>query len=133
MTPVDQQVPVRSQTGSATVLVIGAIAMLAVFALLVMAVMALIGAQVRASQAADLAALAGAERAWFGGDEACAEANRIAVAHGARVERCTWEELDVQVHVVVTAPLPELRALAGGQVLELRAVARAGPPSDLTP
>jgi secretion/DNA translocation related TadE-like protein len=121
----------RADHGSATVLVITAILLLSVLAAAVMVVLALIATQVRASQAADLAALAGAEKAWFGSTEACREARRIAAVHGAGVERCTWQGLDVQVHVVVTVPVPQLRALSHGQPLQLRAVARAGPPTDV--
>lgn len=121
----------QTQMGSATVLVMGAMLLLAVLTAVVMVVLALIAAQVRASQAADLAALAGAESAWYGADRACQEAGRIAGAHGAAVERCTFQSLDVQVHVVVTLPWPQARALTGGGPLQLRAIARAGPPDDL--
>jgi secretion/DNA translocation related TadE-like protein len=115
--------------GSATVFVLTAILLLSVLAVVVMVVLGLMSAQVRTSQAADLAALAGAEKAWFGSDVACQEATRIAAAHGATVERCTWQGLDVQVHVRVTPNLPQLRAFSNGRTVELRAVARAGPPA----
>lgn len=116
--------------GSATVLVIAVVVLLSALTAVVIMVLALLAAQVRTSQAADLAALAGAEQAWFGSEAACREAGRIAAAHGAAVERCTWQGLDVQVHVVLTVALPGVRAVGVGRQLHLRAIARAGPPDE---
>jgi secretion/DNA translocation related TadE-like protein len=115
------------------VIVVMVIAMVAVL-LAVAAVAAGVAAlQVRTSQAADLAALAGAEKALSGEVAACAEASRIAAAHGTSVQRCSWEGLDVQVHVSLPLRLP----FSGAGVdppdvgWRLSAVARAGPPDDL--
>lgn len=122
--------PKPSDRGSATVLVVAAIALIAVLLAVVMAVLTLIATQVKVAQAADLAALAGAQQAWYGESSACAEAGRIAAAHGTQLEQCDWQGLDVQVRVVGVPPLITTRAVRVGGTLQLRATARAGPPND---
>ena len=91
---------------------------------LIGAALAVVGAMVadhrRAQAAADLAALSGAT-ALQRGQDACAEAGRVATANQARLAQCQVAGQDVVVSVRVTGP----RWL--GQQADLEGHARAGP------
>ncbi|QZY29382.1 Rv3654c family TadE-like protein [Nocardioides coralli] len=118
------------ERGSASLLVVACLSLL----LLVTAALGVAGAMVRAHRtaqaAADLAALGGAAAGQRGGD-ACATAERLADANGARMTACRLAGPDVVVQVAVAGP----RWL--GQPHDLGASARAGPgsgqPSGPTP
>lgn len=114
MTPRDEQ-------GFVTVAVAGLIALL----LAVTGAVAMLGgvavARHRAAAAADLAALAAASHALEGQDAACAAAGVVAVAHRARLDRCTLLGSDATVEVTVSP------SGALGRWGQARGVARAGP------
>lgn len=83
-------------------------------------VSALVGGD-QARTAADLGALAGAGQAIYGGDVACARAQRIVAANGGRLTGCSVTGLEIVVGVQVDVrPLP-------GLVRRAAAAARAGP------
>lgn len=94
----------------------------------VMAVESVLATQVRVSQSADLAALSAAAKVWSGEAVACAEADRIAAAHGTAIAQCRTDGLDVQLEVAAPPDVPLLPALPGVGTLRVTAVARAGPP-----
>ena len=77
-----------SDRGSATVWTVGAIAVLCVVFGVVLAMGQAVVVRHRAGGAADLAALAAADHWMDGGTAACAQADRVARAQGARVVRC---------------------------------------------
>jgi len=64
----------------------------------------LLVARHRAQSAADLSALAGAVRAVEGADAACAAAERIVRANGARMLACRVDGLDVVITALVDGP-----------------------------
>lgn len=113
---------VRSDDGSASIVVVWTTVIIALFGAGGLLLGSLAISQTRASQAADLAALAGAERVWADPAAACAMADDIGTAHGATLVSCQTVGLDVQV--VVTAPLAGPLSALG----QARATARAGPP-----
>ncbi|GAA3347411.1 flp pilus-assembly TadE/G-like family protein [Amorphoplanes nipponensis] len=77
----------------------------------------------QARTAADLGALAGAARAVEGSEAACARAERLAFANGARMTGCRLDGLEIVIEVrVAVTPLPGLTRYA-------TAAARAGPVS----
>ncbi|RGC68303.1 hypothetical protein C5N14_13815 [Micromonospora sp. MW-13] len=97
---------------------------------LVFVVVGLFGAAVGAARtarqqarvAADFGALAGAGRALAGGPEACAYADEVVRANGARLTGCRLDGLDAVVTAEVTvAPVPGLTRVA-------IVTSRAGPP-----
>ncbi|KIR64747.1 helicase [Micromonospora haikouensis] len=78
-------------------------------------------ARQRAAVAADFAALAAAAQALTGGEVACASADAVARANGARLAGCRLDGLDAVVATEVTVtPVPGLTRVA-------TATARAGP------
>ncbi|MFC5944151.1 Rv3654c family TadE-like protein [Micromonospora harpali] len=78
-------------------------------------------ARQRAAVAADFAALAAAAQALTGGEVACASADAVARANGARLTGCRLDGLDAVVATEVTVtPVPGLTRVA-------MATARAGP------
>ncbi|HLT11010.1 MAG TPA: Rv3654c family TadE-like protein [Micromonosporaceae bacterium] len=77
----------------------------------------------RAEAAADLGALAGATHVLAGPESACAAAEEIVVANGARLSHCEVDGLDVVVTVAVRPS--GMAAVAGAAT----ARARAGPVS----
>lgn len=79
----------RSERGSATVLVLGFCLVLGLLAALLAALAAAAVARHRAASAADLAALAAADRALDGPGPACAAARWVAAAQGAELAACT--------------------------------------------
>jgi secretion/DNA translocation related TadE-like protein len=90
--------------GSATVWVVALSGVLAAIGVAVLLVGAAVVGRHRAAGAADLAALAGAESAVRGRPDACAAAERVAGANGARLTGCTVDpgavvDVAVEVHV----------------------------------
>lgn len=110
----------RGERGAATVLVMAMATLLMLMACALSAVGGLVIAHRRAQSAADLAALAGA-RALANGQDACAEAGRVAASNRATMRRCSLVGSDVLVEVHVSGP--------GwlGPRPQLRGQARAGP------
>ena len=108
---------VRSEGGSATVLVVAMAGVLMFVLVGLSAVSGLVSAQRRAQSAADLAALGGAAAL----DDACGEAGRIAAANAAVLDGCEVAGSEVTVAVSVAGPhLP-------GPGVRVSAEARAGP------
>lgn len=108
---------VRSDGGSATVLVVAMAGVLMFVIVGLAAVGGLVTAQRRAQSAADLAALGGAAAP----DDACGEAGRVAAANSAALDGCTVDGSEVSVVVSVAGPhLP-------GRRVRVSAEARAGP------
>uniref|UniRef100_UPI003EBE9482 Rv3654c family TadE-like protein n=1 Tax=Streptomyces tabacisoli TaxID=3156398 RepID=UPI003EBE9482 len=106
----------RGERGSATVWAVMAMAAVGAVFVGVLALGQAVQIRHRAGGAADLAALAAAEQ-WAKGDaRACAVADRVARAQGARVVRCA-----------VRGEVAEVTAGAGSGVLEAEVRARAGP------
>lgn len=108
----------RSDRGSATVWVAGAIAALLAVAGLVFALGAVVVTRHRAGDAADLAALAAAGRADQGTERACAQARSVVERMSVRLASCRFDQWDALVEVQVDAP---------GGLGVLSAHARAGP------
>lgn len=109
---------VRSERGSATVLVVAMAGVLMFVTVALAAVGGLVAAQRRAQSAADLAALAAAAALDVG---ACAEALRTATANGAGLDGCEVTGAEVRVIVSVAGPTMP------GRDVRVRAEARAGP------
>lgn len=109
---------VRSERGSATVLVVAMAGVLVFVTMALAAVGGLVTAQRRAQSAADLTALAAAVALDAG---ACAEALRTASANSAGLDSC--EVVGSEVRVVVSVAGPTLP----GRDVRVRAEARAGP------
>ncbi len=106
--------------GSATVWSVGAIAMLCVVFGIVLALGQAVVARHRAAGGADLAALAAADHWARGGIGACATADRVARAQGARLVRC-----------VLTGQVSDVTAASGRGPFAAEVRARAGPAADV--
>ncbi|MFE4051915.1 Rv3654c family TadE-like protein [Streptomyces sp. YIM B13518] len=119
----------RSDRGSATVWSVGAIAVLCVVFGVVLALGHAVVVRHRAAGGADLAALAAADHWTEGGTAACARADRVARAQGARLVRCviTGEVSDVSVASGRGPFTAEIRARAGPAEPPPRAPAPATP------
>jgi secretion/DNA translocation related TadE-like protein len=78
---------VKSERGSATIWVLAFVTLIVALALVGQARTVAVLARHRLERAADLTALAAAQQIGRAGDP-CAAASRIAVANGARLERC---------------------------------------------
>lgn len=117
-----------SDRGSATVWSVGAIAVLCVVFGVVLALGQAVVVRHRAAGGADLAALAAADHWAEGGTGACARAERVARAQGARLVRCAivGETSDVTATSGRGPFAAEVRARAGPAELTLPA------PADLT-
>ncbi|MCX4907681.1 Rv3654c family TadE-like protein [Streptomyces sp. NBC_00878] len=111
-----------SDRGSATVWTVGAIAVLCVVFGALLAMGQAVVTRHRAGGAADLAALAAADRWMDGGTEACAQADRVARAQGARVVRCA-----------VQGEISDVTVAAGRGPLTAEVRARAGPAGPVGP
>lgn len=111
---------IRTERGSATLLVVTFLAVLVMVAAGLGVVMAMVAAHRRAQAAADLAALAAA-RALVNGQDGCAAAARVAAANEAALTACVPTGGDVLVEVRVAGP----RWL--GQDADFSGRARAGP------
>ncbi|GGV23532.1 hypothetical protein GCM10010182_52540 [Actinomadura cremea] len=111
--------------GSGTLWVVAFMAVIWVGGVAAMTVGAVRAARHRGDAAADLAALAGAAHVAEGRAGACRWAREVAMASGARMERCTVRGEVVEVRVVVGVNGP-------GEIGVLRIVsrARAGPVGD---
>jgi secretion/DNA translocation related TadE-like protein len=103
------------ESGSATVLALGAVLVLLTVAGVWLASGRAALARQRAETAADLAALAAAQSLDREGAEPCTAAGAAAAANGGRLLTCSIAGDDVTVAVSVSAPMVA------------RAVARAGP------
>ena len=110
----------KQESGAAALLATACVGVLVLLGAALVVVGAMVADHRRAQAAADLAALSGAT-ALQRGQDACAEAGRVAAANEARLERCLVEGQDVLVSVRVTGP----RWL--GQQGDLEGRARAGP------
>ncbi|WP_461037590.1 Rv3654c family TadE-like protein, partial [Streptomyces mayteni] len=86
--PADHRRPPARDRGSGTVFAACSVAVLCLVFGVVLALGQVMAARQRAATAADLAALAAAERALSGAEAACALADRVAEAQGARLTRC---------------------------------------------
>ncbi|MCQ9135021.1 Rv3654c family TadE-like protein, partial [Streptomyces hilarionis] len=95
----------------------GAMAVLCVVFGAVLALGQAVAARHRAAGGADLAALAAAEHWSEGAAQACARADRVARAQGARVVRCA-----------VVGEISDVTAAAGRGLFAAEMRARAGPP-----
>lgn len=111
----------RSDRGSATVWSVGAIAVLCVVFGVVLALGQAVVVRHRAAGGADLAALAAADHWAEGGTGACARAERVARAQGARLVRC-----------VIVGEISDVTATAGQGPFAAEVRARAGPAEPAT-
>ncbi|MFJ2606882.1 Rv3654c family TadE-like protein [Streptomyces sp. NPDC091279] len=102
--------------GSATVWSVGAITLLCVVFGGVLAVGQAAVTRHRAAAGADMAALAAADHWARGAPEACARADRVARAQGARLVRC-----------VVVGDVSDVTVGSGGGPFRAEVRARAGP------
>jgi secretion/DNA translocation related TadE-like protein len=134
----------RGDRGSATVWTVAAIAVLCVVFGMVLAMGQAVVARHRAAGGADLAALAAADHWAAGATAACARADRVARAQGARLVRCALvgEISDVTAAWGQGPFTAEVRARAGPAEVGSgpepsaipaepfpRAVAHTGPPA----
>lgn len=108
----------RDDGGSASVLVLGAAALMLALSAPVVVTASLLATHRQAVRAADLAALAGAQRSLQDAGVACAWAERVASANGARMSRCTLGAGALIVEVEVATGI----AIAS----QVTATARAG-------
>ncbi|MFZ2503492.1 MAG: Rv3654c family TadE-like protein [Nocardioides sp.] len=117
----------RSERGSATLLVVALSGLLLSVTLALAGVGGLIRAHRSAQAAADLAALAAAVRVV--GADPCGAAAEAADANGARLEACQVSGLVVSVQVAVPLLGPGSGVAPGvaGVTVQVRARARAGP------
>ncbi|CAL9478864.1 hypothetical protein C1708_15065 [Streptomyces sp. DH-12] len=107
--------PACPDRGSASVWSVGAVAVLCVVFGVVLALGHAVVVRHRAAGGADLAALAAADHWTRGAAQACARADRVARAQGARLVRCvmTGEVSDVSVASGTGPFTAEVRARAG--------------------
>ncbi|MFM9492142.1 Rv3654c family TadE-like protein [Streptomyces galilaeus] len=108
--------------GSATVWTLAVIAVLCVVFGAVLALGQAVLARHRAAGGADLAALAVADHWTDGSEAACARADRLARAQGARLVRC-----------VVVGEVSDVTAAAGRGPFTVEVRARAGPAAPVAP
>ncbi|CAM5709304.1 hypothetical protein SAURM35S_01616 [Streptomyces aurantiogriseus] len=111
-----------SDRGSATVWTLGAIAVLCVVFGVVLALGQAVLARHRAAGGADLAALAAADHWTDGATAACARAERVARAQGARLVRCA-----------VVGEISDVTAASGRGPFAAEVRARAGPAGPVAP
>ncbi|MEU9400653.1 Rv3654c family TadE-like protein [Streptomyces sp. NPDC048242] len=112
----------RGEQGSATVWSLGAVAVLCVVFGAVLALGHAVVVRHRAAGAADLAALAAADHWAEGGAAACARAERVATAQGARLVRC-----------VISGEISDVSAGAGRGPFTAEVRSRAGPTGPVSP
>ncbi|MET9411323.1 Rv3654c family TadE-like protein [Streptomyces sp. NPDC002935] len=105
-----------SDRGSATVWTVGAIAVLCAVFGVVLAMGQAVLVRHRAAGAADLSALAAADHWSDGGTAACARADRVARAQGARLVRCA-----------VVGEISDVTAASGQGPFTAEVRSRAGP------
>ena len=89
----------RDDEGSSTVLVLGFVTVLLAVGAVVASVASLAVTRHRAETAADVVALAAAAKALEGAPVACAEARRLAGAHGVELLDCHLDGWDAEVEV----------------------------------
>ncbi|MBA4866563.1 flp pilus-assembly TadE/G-like family protein [Streptomyces sp. PSKA54] len=111
-----------SDRGSATVWVVGAVAVLCLVFGAVLTMGQAVIARHEAGGAADLAALAAADHWMEGSTPACARAERVAQAQGARLVRCT-----------VSGEISDVTAAAGLGPWTAEVRSRAGPAGPVAP
>ncbi|USQ82669.1 flp pilus-assembly TadE/G-like family protein [Streptomyces phaeoluteigriseus] len=112
----------RADRGSATVWTLAVIAVLCVVFGAALALGQAVLARHRAAGGADLAALAAADHWTDGTEAACARADRLARAQGARLVRC-----------VIVGEVSDVTAAAGRGPFTVEVRARAGPAGPVTP
>ncbi|MDX2679256.1 Rv3654c family TadE-like protein [Streptomyces soliscabiei] len=112
----------RGDRGSASVWSVGAIAVLCVVFGAVLALGQAVVARHRAAGGADLAALAAADHWPDGVEQACARADRVARAQGARLVRCA-----------VVGEISDVTAASGRGLFAAEVRARAGPADAVPP
>ncbi|MFH0520664.1 Rv3654c family TadE-like protein [Streptomyces sp. M41] len=112
----------RSDEGSATVWSVAAIAVLCVVFGIVLALGKAVVTRHHAAGGADLAALAAADHWTQGGEVACARAERVARAQGARLVRCA-----------VVGEIADVTAASGRGPFAAEVRARAGPAGSALP
>ncbi|MFG3025212.1 Rv3654c family TadE-like protein [Streptomyces sp. NPDC048254] len=105
-----------SDRGSATVWSVGAIGVLCVVFGVVLGLGQAVVVRHRAAGGADMAALAAADHWVEGTTAACARADRVARAQGARLTRC-----------VIVGDVSDVTAASGGGPFTAEVRARAGP------
>ncbi|MDN5892987.1 MAG: flp pilus-assembly TadE/G-like family protein [Nocardioides sp.] len=110
----------RSESGSASMLVVSLIGVVLLLGMAAAFMTAGAAAHRRAQSGADLAALAGAV-ALQRGEDPCVAADRVAAENRARVTRCVVEDEDVVLEVDVESPE------FGGHTFAIHGKARAGP------
>ena len=110
----------RSESGSATVLVLVAVGLLCFVAMALCSAVAVVKAQRTAQSAADLSALAAAQGLGVDGG-GCTRAGSVAQANGSELIACVVAGREVVVQVIVR----DVRFV--GRSLDVRAQARAGP------
>ena len=113
----------RQDSGAGTVLVLAATALLMAAAVIFTGVVTAAALHQRTVTAADLAAIAGATHP----EHACAWAERIARAHGVRLDDCVMSGRDVLVSVSVALPTILQRLAGSNEPPRITARARAGP------
>lgn len=106
----------KADRGSATVWSVGAIAVLCVVFGAVLALGQAVAVRHRAAGGADLAALAAADHWTDGAEQACARADRVARAQGARLVRCA-----------VVGEISDVTVASGRGLFAAEVRARAGP------
>ncbi|MFD2083255.1 helicase/secretion neighborhood TadE-like protein [Actinopolymorpha cephalotaxi] len=111
----------RRERGSGSVWTLAAAAIVVMAAVVSTTMVAVVGAGRRADTAADLAALSAAAVRPDQLGSACVVADRIVVAHQARLVACAVEGNEVAVTVEAYPAAP------GGELFAVRARARAGP------
>ncbi|MEU2282282.1 Rv3654c family TadE-like protein [Streptomyces sp. NPDC013178] len=111
-----------SDRGSTTVWTLGAITVLCVVFGVVLALGQAVLARHRAAGGADLAALAAADHWTDGATAACARAERVARAQGARLVRCA-----------VVGEISDVTAASGRGPFTAEVRARAGPAGPVAP
>ncbi|MEV4225605.1 Rv3654c family TadE-like protein [Streptomyces bobili] len=112
----------QADRGSATVWTLAVIAVMCVVFGAALALGQAVLARHRAAGGADLAALAAADHWTDGGEAACARADRLARAQGARLVRCA-----------VVGEVSDVTAAAGRGPFTVEVRARAGPAGPAAP
>jgi secretion/DNA translocation related TadE-like protein len=116
---------VKSERGSATIWVLAFVTLIVALALVGQARTVAVLARHRLERAADLSALAAAQQIGRSGDP-CAAASRIAMANGARLERCEAQLDSSRRSGTVTVVLASVVRLPIVGTQQVTAGARAG-------
>lgn len=114
-----------SENGAASLLAVIWASLLGVVLACALTILGVWHAHARAAAAADLGALAGADRLLEDPTGACAAADVVTRANGARLVGCTTEGLDIVVTAAVRIPPGFARLLLDGRELDLQVSAHA--------